>query len=197
MNFAAVFKASTVLFCVNNQWAISTPLNRQMATATIAEKAAAYGMPSVRIDGFDPLACYRATREALTRGREGGGPTLIEAFCYRIGPHGTADDPRLYRDESETEKWKPLEPVTRTADFLKRLGVLSHSKDDEIKQEAKHRIAEAVGTMESISQPEQDILFEHVYASGRPAAFDEALDELRAVQRPPEVKPLNAAGGGD
>jgi pyruvate dehydrogenase E1 component alpha subunit len=196
MNFASVFKASTVFFCVNNQWAISTPISRQMATPTIAEKATAYGMPSVRIDGFDPLACYRATKEALTRGREGGGPTLIEAYCYRIGAHGTADDPRLYRDESETERWRPLEPVTRTGAFLRRLGVLDDSKDDDIIREAKDRIAQAVREMESIAQPEQDILFEHVYASGRPPAFDEALEELHATRRRPEVKPLNAGGGG-
>ena len=194
MNFASVFKTSTVFFCVNNQWAISTPIDRQMATKTIAEKAAAYGMPSIRIDGFDPLACYRATKEALTRAREGGGPTLIEAYCYRIGAHGTADDPRLYRDEAETERWRPLEPVTRTGAFLKRLGVLNDSKDDEIREEAKHRIAEAVKAMESIAQPELDILFTHVYASGRPPAFDEALEELRATERRPEVKPLNAPG---
>ncbi|HET7482572.1 MAG TPA: thiamine pyrophosphate-dependent enzyme, partial [Actinomycetota bacterium] len=114
MNFAAVQKVATIFFCVNNQWAISTPISKQMATKTIFEKAAAYGMPGVLIDGFDPIACWKATRDALDRARDGGGPTLIEAFCYRIGAHGTADDPRLYRDEAETERWRPLEPVTRT-----------------------------------------------------------------------------------
>lgn len=197
MNFAAVFKTSTVFFCVNNQWAISTPISRQMATTTIAEKAAAYGMPGARIDGFDPLACYRATREALARGREGGGPTFVEAFCYRIGAHGTADDPKLYRDEAEAQRWRPLEPVSRTSAFLRRLGVLDDSKDDDIREEAKQRIADAVKTMEAITQPGQEILFEHVYASGRPQVFDEALAELQTTERPAEVKPMNAPGGGD
>lgn len=195
MNFAAVFKVATVFFCVNNQWAISTPIRKQMATETIAEKAAAYGMPSVRVDGFDPIACWQATRDALDRGRNGDGPTLIEAYCYRIGAHGTADDPRLYRDETETEKWKPLEPIGRMAGFLKRLGILDDAREEEIKQEAKEAIAAAVKEMEAIEQPDQEILFEHVYASERPWTFDEGLEELRSVDRPPEVKPVGPQPG--
>jgi pyruvate dehydrogenase E1 component alpha subunit len=147
-------------------------------------------MPGVRVDGFDPIACWMVTRDALERGRAGEGPTLIEAFCYRIGAHGTADDPRLYRDEEETEKWRSLEPVTRTSAFLRRLGVLDDAKEEAIRAEAKQTIADAVTEMEAIAQPEQSILFECVYASGRPWSFDEGLDELRAVERPPEVKPL-------
>jgi pyruvate dehydrogenase E1 component alpha subunit len=190
LNFAAVLKVPTVFFCVNNQWAISTPYSKQTATPTIAEKASAYGMPGVRVDGFDPLACWKATRDALDRARSGEGPTLIEAYCYRLRAHGTADDPRLYRDEAETAKWLPLEPVARTASFLQRLGVLDESRLEEIKAEAKETIAAAVTEMEALSQPEQDILFEGVYANGRPWTFDEGLQELRAVERPPEVKPL-------
>jgi pyruvate dehydrogenase E1 component alpha subunit len=190
MNFASVFKTATVFFCVNNQWAISTPLSRQTATATLAEKAGAYAMPGVRVDGFDPIACWKVTRDALERGRAGDGPTLIEAFCYRIGAHGTADDPRLYRDEAETEKWKPLEPVGRMGAFLRRIGVLDDSKEEDIRTEAKETIAAAVTEMESIPQPGREILFDHVYASGRPWTFDEGLAELEGVERPPEVKPL-------
>jgi pyruvate dehydrogenase E1 component alpha subunit len=195
MNFAAVFKTATVFFCVNNQWAISTPISKQMATKTIAEKAAAYGMPGVRVDGFDPIACWKATKDALDRGRAGEGPTLIEAYCYRLEAHGTADDPRLYRDEAETEKWRPLEPVERTAGFLRRLGVLDDAKEEEIRAEAKATIAAAVKEMEAIEQPSQEILFDGIYATGRPWSFDEGLAELRAVERPPEVKPIGAGGG--
>jgi pyruvate dehydrogenase E1 component alpha subunit len=194
MNFASVFKTATVFFCVNNQWAISTPISKQMATDTIVQKAAAYAMPGVRVDGFDPLACWKATRDALERARSGGGPTLIEAYCYRIAPHGTADDPRLYRDESEVERWKPLEPVGRMAGFLRRLTILDDSGIEDIGAEAKATIAQAVEEMEAITQPDREILFEHVYASGRPWTFDEGLEELRSVARPPEVKPLNAPG---
>ena len=190
MNFGAVFKTATVFFCVNNQWAISTPYSKQTATKTIAEKAAAYGMPGVMVDGFDPIACWKVTRDALERGRAGEGPTLIEAYCYRLGAHGTADDPRLYRDEGEVEKWKPLEPVGRMSGFLKRQGLLDDSAEQEVTEEARRTIAQAVSDMEAIEQPDQEILFEHVYASGRPWTFAEGLEELRAVERPPEVKPI-------
>ena len=192
MNFAAVFKVATVFFCVNNQWAISTPLSRQMATQTIVEKAAAYSMPGIRVDGFDPIACWKVTRDALDRGRAGGGPTLIEAYCYRLGAHGTADDPRLYRDESEVERWRPLEPVERSAAFLKRLGVLDDETEQAIRDEAKQSIAAAVREMEAIAQPDQEILFEHVYAGRRPWTYAEGLAELEAIERAPEVRPLGA-----
>ncbi|MGH2820037.1 MAG: thiamine pyrophosphate-dependent dehydrogenase E1 component subunit alpha, partial [Actinomycetota bacterium] len=168
MNFASVMGVATVFFCVNNQWAISTPVDKQTATKTIVEKASAYNMPGVRVDGFDPLACWKATRDALDRGRAGGGPTLIEAFCYRIGAHGTADDPRLYRDESEVDRWRALEPVGRLSGFLHRIGVLDDGQEETIRREAKETIASAVAELEAIDQPDQDILFDYVYASGKP-----------------------------
>jgi pyruvate dehydrogenase E1 component alpha subunit len=193
MNFAAVLKAPTVFFCVNNQWAISTPYHKQTATATIAEKAVAYGMPGVRVDGFDPIACWKATRDALERARAGEGPTLIEAYCYRIAPHGTADDPRLYRDEAITERWRPLEPVARMSAFLKRLGILDDSKEDAFRLEAKATIAESVKEMEAYEQPGQEVLFDDVYASEAPWTFREGLEELRSVPRPEVVKPVGPA----
>jgi pyruvate dehydrogenase E1 component subunit alpha len=195
MNIAAVFKTPTIFFCVNNQWAISTPVDKQMATETIVEKAVAYGMPGLRIDGFDPLACYQATRTAVERARAGGGPTLIEAYCYRLGAHGTADDPRLYRDRAEAERWRPLEPVGRMAAFLARRGVLDDGAAETIRSEAKARIAESVRALEDIAQPGLEILFEHVYASGRPSSYDEALEELHAVERRPAVMPLGPQPG--
>lgn len=195
MNFAAVLKTATVFFCVNNQWAISTPYHKQTATPTIAEKASAYGMPGIRIDGFDPLACWKATRDALDRARNGGGPSLIEAYCYRLMAHGTADDPRLYRDETETEKWRHLEPVGRMSAFLKRIGVLDDSAEEEIRAEAKEKVKNAVTDMESMHHPDLEILFEGVYASGRPWTFDEGLAELRSIERPAEVKPVGPQPG--
>jgi pyruvate dehydrogenase E1 component alpha subunit len=200
MNIAAVMRVATVFFCVNNQWAISTPLHKQMATRTIAEKAAAYAMPAVRIDGFDPIACWKATRDALERARTGGGPTLIEAFCYRCKAHGTADDPRLYRDEREVERWLPLEPVGRMSAFLHRLGVLDTEAEAQLRSEAREVVARAVTDMESVAHPDQSILFDGVYASERPWTFEEGLAELRATPRAPAVKPLGpppSAGAGE
>jgi pyruvate dehydrogenase E1 component alpha subunit len=197
MNFAGVWHVPTIFFCVNNQWAISTPYKKQTATDTIAEKAAAYGMPGMRVDGFDPIACWKATREALDRARAGGGPSLIEAYCYRLMPHGTADDPRLYRDESEKDRWMHLEPVGRMNGFLRRLGIMNDDLEASIRDEAKSEIADAVTQMEAMKHPGQEILFDHTYSSGRPWNFDEGLEELRHTARAPEVKPVGPQPGPD
>ena len=189
LNFASVFKVATVFFCINNQWAISTPVTRQMATRTVAEKAAAYNMPGIRIDGFDPLACWKATKDALERGRNGAGPTLIEAFCYRLKAHGTADDPSLYRDETEAQKWIRLEPVARMGGFLRRLGILDDTRDGELREEAKAMIAEGVRGLESIEQPGPEVMFDYVYASENPWTFTEGLEEVRSGSRRPEPEP--------
>ncbi|HZJ51043.1 MAG TPA: thiamine pyrophosphate-dependent enzyme [Actinomycetota bacterium] len=195
MNFASVFKTPTVLFCVNNQWAISTPVSRQTATATLVEKRAAYGMPGLRVDGFDVLACWKATKDALEHARAGGGPTFIEAVCYRIGPHGTADDPRLYRDETESQRYRALEPLGRYRGYLQRLGALDDDQAADIHEEAKELIAAAVVEMEALDFPGVEILFDYVYASERPVSLTEGLDELRSIERRPEVKPLGPQPG--
>ena len=104
--FAGVMKAPVVLFCSNNQWAISTPLSAQTAAPTLADKAIGYGIPGVRVDGGDVLAVYEATREAVSRARAGEGPTFIEAVTYRAAPHATADDPSIYIDSERVEEEK-------------------------------------------------------------------------------------------
>jgi pyruvate dehydrogenase E1 component alpha subunit len=179
MNFAAVFRVPTVFFCVNNQWAISTPFSRQSASETVAAKAVAYGIKAVRVDGFDAIACWQTARDALDRAKAGEGPTLIEAFCYRLAPHGTADDPSKYRDESETEKWRALEPVERTSAYLRRLGVLDDATFDAAIEAARTRIADAVAETEKLTGAPADILFETLYASGRPRSFDEGIAEIK------------------
>ncbi|HDH03522.1 MAG TPA: pyruvate dehydrogenase (acetyl-transferring) E1 component subunit alpha, partial [Actinobacteria bacterium] len=106
MNFASVYNTGTVFLCQNNGYAISMPTDRQSASETIAQKAAAYGMRGVLVDGNDLLAMYEATSVALARARDGLGPTLIEALTYRIGPHTTNDDPSRYRPRTEEEAWR-------------------------------------------------------------------------------------------
>ena len=118
LNFAAVFKAPCVFFVQNNQWAISTPISRQMAAPSIAHRAIGYGMPGIRVDGNDVLACYAVTAEAAARAREGGGPTLIEAITYRMGPHTTSDDPTRYRPADEVDHWLTLDPIARYRTYL-------------------------------------------------------------------------------
>jgi pyruvate dehydrogenase E1 component alpha subunit len=169
MNFASVFAAPVIFFCVNNQWAISTPFSRQSGSPTVAEKAAAYAMPALRVDGFDPLACWWATREAAERALAGGGPTLIEAVTYRLGPHATADDPSLYRDESEAARYRALEPVGRLTAYLRHRGLLPAELEAGIRAAARATLDRAVGDMEAIPKPGAEIMFEHLYAA-RPAS---------------------------
>src|SRR5437868_8482749 len=135
-NFAAVMRAPLILFCNNNQWAISTPLSSQTHAETLADLAIGYGMRGVRVDGGDVLAVYEATREAVDRARAGGGPTFIEAVTYRAAPHATADDPRAYIDLERVEEEKRNECVGRYEAYLRGLGVLDETTAEEIKNEA-------------------------------------------------------------
>src|SRR5213596_1803659 len=135
-NLAAVMQAPLVLFCNNNQWAISTPLSSQTRAAALADKAVGYGMPGVRVDGGDVLAVYEATREAVERARAGDGPTLVEAVTYRVAPHATADDPRAYIDLERVEQERENECLGRYERYLRRLGVLGDDLEAEIKAEA-------------------------------------------------------------
>ena len=119
-NLAGVFSVPCVFFCQNNQYAISVPRHQQTASATIAQKALAYGFPGILVDGNDIFAVYAVTREAVERARRGHGPTLIEAYTYRMAPHTTADDPTKYRDEAELEEWRPRDPLLRVQRYLQQ-----------------------------------------------------------------------------
>ena len=125
-NMAAVFGVPAILFCQNNGWAISVPTGLQTA-GEIWKRAEGLGFPGVRVDGNDVLAVYRVTREAAERARSGGGPTLIEALTYRMGPHTTADDASRYRDEDEVERWRAFDPIDRYRTWLLSAG---HADED-------------------------------------------------------------------
>src|SRR5213593_1504541 len=135
-NFAGVMRAPLVLFCNNNGWAISTPLEAQTAAPTLADKAIGYGLPALRVDGGDVLAVYEATREAVARARAGEGATFIEAVTYRVAPHATADDPSAYIDEARVEEEKERECVGRYEAYLRRLGLLSDEAAEVVRAEA-------------------------------------------------------------
>src|SRR3972149_4910605 len=123
LNFAGVYNTATVFFCQNNFYAISLPRSAQTAAQSITQKAIAYGIEGVQVDGNDVLAVYAVTQEALERGRAGQGPTLIEAQTYRYGPHTTADDPTRYRKSEEVEEWKVRDPILRLRRFLMTKGI--------------------------------------------------------------------------
>jgi pyruvate dehydrogenase E1 component alpha subunit len=151
MNFAAVFSVPCVFFCQNNGWAISLPREEQTRSETIAQKAIAYGMPGVQIDGNDLLGVYQTTKEAIDRARGGKGPTLIEAVTYRLGPHTTADDPARYRGADLTEEWRQRDPLERVRRFLSEREVWSESWQQQIEKEAAEEVDLAIERAEGLA----------------------------------------------
>src|SRR2546430_1815482 len=179
-NFAAVMRAPLILFCNNNQWAISTPLEAQTRAETLADKAVGYGIPGVRVDGTDVLAVYEATRDAVTRARAGDGPTFIEAVTYRVAPHATADDPSAYIDLERVEEEKRRECVGRYEGYLRRAGILHDELAASIRAEAADAMRAGIAAAEAEPAADPELLFAHAYVDP-PASFGSDLDELRRI----------------
>jgi pyruvate dehydrogenase E1 component alpha subunit len=178
--FAGVMKAPVILFCNNNQWAISTPLSKQTAAPTLADKAIGYGIPGVRVDGGDVLAVYEATREAVARARAGDGATFIEAVSYRAAPHATADDPSLYIDQERVEEQRENECVGRYERYLRRTGVLTDEHAEAVKQDALELMREGIAAAEAEPPADPSLVFDHAYADP-PFSLLAERDELRRV----------------
>lgn len=168
MNFAGVFDTPTVFFCQNNGYAISVPTDSQTASATIAQKAEAYGFEGVRVDGNDVLAVHRTVRDALEKARTGGGPTLIEAVTYRRGAHTTTDDPSKYRDEAEVEEWRQRDPLDRTREYLEEEHGWTDADERALREEVEAEVADAVEAAESHSGLDTNDMFDHVFEDGHP-----------------------------
>jgi pyruvate dehydrogenase E1 component alpha subunit len=179
-NFAGVMRAPLVLFCNNNQWAISTPLSAQTAAETLADKAAGYGIPAVRVDGADVLAVYEATRDAVARARGGGGPTFVEAVTYRAAPHATADDPSAYIDLERVEEEKQNECVGRYEAYLRRAGLLPDELVEQTRAEALETLRQGIAAAEAEPAGDVSLVFEHAYVDP-PAVLAADLAELRRV----------------
>lgn len=181
LNLAAVFRAPCVFFVQNNQWAISVPVERQHAGPTLAHRAIGYGMPGVRVDGNDVLACYAVMEQAAARAREGGGPTFIEAVTYRMGPHTTSDDPTRYRPAEDVERWRARDPITRYRTYLQRGEVWTQRLEERIAHRAQRMRSELRDAV--INEPDIDIVevFDTVYHDITPDLArqrDELLAEL-------------------
>ena len=171
-NFAAVMRAPLVLLCNNNQWAISTPLSAQTRAETLADKAAGYGMPGVRVDGGDVLAVYEAVAEALTRARAGEGPTFVEALTYRCAPHATADDPSAYWDAARVEAERGNECFGRYERYLRRLGILTDELADEARTDALALMKAGIAAAEALPAPDPEEVFAHAYVDPPPGLRD-------------------------
>lgn len=177
MNFAGVFKAPCVLFCQNNQWAISLPRKKQTASKTIAQKALAYGVEGIQVDGNDVLAVYRATKEAMDRAHRGEGATLIEALTYRRTMHTTADDPTKYRNPDEVKYWEERDPIKRFRIYLERNGYWSEELEKKTAERASAEIEKAVEEAESENIANPEDVFMYTY-SKMPPHLVEQMNEM-------------------
>ncbi len=166
MNCAAVFRVPVVFVCQNNQWAISVPRDKQTRSRTIAQKALAYGMAGIQVDGNDLLAVYAAAGEAVARARAGEGPTLVECVTYRLIMHTTADDPRRYRSAEEEREWQRRDPLPRFQNYLIGKGLLTASAATRIEADIDSQIQAAVESAEARMRAPHDPLqmFDHLYA---------------------------------
>jgi pyruvate dehydrogenase E1 component alpha subunit len=180
LNCAAVYQTPVIFVCQNNQWAISLPLAQQTHSKTLAQKALAYGMPGIQVDGNDILAVYAAASEAVDRARNGDGPTLIECVTYRIMMHTTADDPKRYRTEEEVEIWKKRDPVIRYQNYLEKKNLLTapllSEMEGEIKQQIQTAIDQAENQMKQLGDPLD--MFDHLY-SELPASLQAQKEALK------------------
>jgi pyruvate dehydrogenase E1 component subunit alpha len=163
MNLAGVFSVPVVLVCQNNQLAVSVPVARQTASVTIAAKASAYGVRSARVDGNDPIAVYAVLSEAIAGARQGGGPSFVELFTYRIAPHSTSDDPTRYRSELEVETWKAKDPLARLLGYLGFSEILRDTDAAEMRRAIDDEIGRAIAEVEAAGPNALESLFDDVY----------------------------------
>jgi pyruvate dehydrogenase E1 component alpha subunit len=183
LNFAAVYKAPVVFVVENNGWAISVPSSRQTASATMAVKAQAYGMPGVRVDGNDVLAVYRACKEAVQRARKGEGPTLVESVTYRMASHSSSDDAARYRDAREYEAWKKKDPIARFQLYLQQKQLWTEQFEAEVLATAKAEMQAAVTAAEAKPGPGAETLFDDVCMNLTPQLREQKAQLLDLLQK--------------
>jgi pyruvate dehydrogenase E1 component alpha subunit len=185
INFAGAFKSPAIFIVQNNQFAISTPRELQTSAKTIAQKGVAAGIPSVLVDGMDPLAVYVATKDARDRAVAGEGPTLIETMCYRYGPHTMAgDDPTRYRTSDIDDAWAAKDPLVRFRKFLEAKGLWNEQKEEEVIERAKEEIKEAIKLADQAPKQKVTELIENMHAGDMPYN----LKEQYAIYKEKESK---------
>ncbi|WP_439116327.1 pyruvate dehydrogenase (acetyl-transferring) E1 component subunit alpha [Paludifilum halophilum] len=178
LNFGAVYDANTIFFTQNNQYAISVPVSKQMKSETIAQKAIAYGIYGIQVDGNDALAVYQATKEAADRARKGEGPTLIEAVTYRVGPHTMAgDDPGRYRTKEEEKNWtSEKDPLKRFRQYLESKNLWSDEEEKQVEEETLNEMNETIKKVDQMPKGTVAELMEDVYTE-TPAILKQQKDE--------------------
>jgi len=181
MNFAGVFQVPVVFLCQNNQWAISLPRKKQTASETLAQKAFAYGFEGVLVDGNDVFSVFMSTLEAAKRAREGKGPTMIEAYTYRMSDHTTADESSKYRDVKEVEEWKKKDPIDRLRKYLKQKKIWNEEYEKKVLADASKKIEDAVKNMESKPPAKPEEIFDYLFEKKDWRQIEEQ-EEVKNVQ---------------
>jgi len=179
LNLAGVMRAPIVFLCQNNGWAISTTVEQQTASRTLAQKAVAYGFPGVQVDGNDLFGMFAATRDAVARARAGEGPTLIEAVTYRLGLHTTADDPTRYEPREMHEQWVNRDPLLRMQRYLKSTNVVDDAALEKIEADVREELRVAWDEAVKEPAPEVDFYFGQVHAT----ASDRLARQLARLHR--------------
>jgi len=179
--YASVFNAPVVFFCQNNQWAISEPIEKQ-SRIPLYQRAMGFGFPGIRVDGNDVLAVLAVTKAALQNAREGNGPTLVEAFTYRMGAHTTSDDPTRYRLTDELESWKLKDPIERVKAYLVRGGIADQAFFDAVEAESDELAAHVRKGCLEMEDPEPLSIFDHVYAERHPLVEEEREQFARYLE---------------
>ncbi|MBI2110641.1 pyruvate dehydrogenase (acetyl-transferring) E1 component subunit alpha [Candidatus Woesearchaeota archaeon] len=164
MNFAGVFQVPVVLICENNQYAISVPRKTQTHSETIAQKAIAYGIRGIQVDGNDIFAVYKSAKDAIDLARKGKGPTLIECLTYRIGDHSTSDDASRYRSKKEVAFWIKKDPVERLEKYMAKKKILNPSYKEQVLKEAKEKVEHAVNQFEKIPEQNKSEICNYTFA---------------------------------
>ena len=181
--FAAVNNAPIVFFCQNNGWAISEPTAKQ-SRVPLADRGLGFGLPTVRVDGNDVLACWAVTAEALHRARSGGGPTFVEAVTYRMGAHTTSDDPTRYRTSDEEESWRRRDPIDRLRAYLEAAGELPEAYVASVEAEADALGARLRQGVRAMTAPAAESMFDHVYATSHAGVAHERQQFLSTLSTP-------------
>ncbi|WP_067728135.1 thiamine pyrophosphate-dependent dehydrogenase E1 component subunit alpha [Oceanobacillus damuensis] len=163
LNFAGVHKLPVITMVENNKYAISVPYERQVASKNVADRAQGYGMPGITVDGNDPLAVYKAVKEARNRAVAGEGPSLIEAITYRLTAHSSDDDDRTYREKGEVEEARKNDSIITFSTYLKEAGILTDEKEQEMNEEIKKIVNEATDFAENAAYAEPEQALKYVY----------------------------------
>lgn len=176
INFAEVFQVPCVFICQNNQWAISVPFKKQTAAETVAQKAIAYGIEGVRVDGNDVFAVFKVVRDVINKARSGKGPTLIECVTYRLQHHTTADDWTKYRTQEEVDMWKQKDPISRLKKYMEEEGIWDENYEMQVLDDAKEKVSEATKKFESVTPPSPLDMFANVYEELPPEIEEQRKD---------------------